>query len=99
MNGTRGTDHGVGGVAFLLGGAVKGGQVVSDWTGLDRKHLFEGRDLMPTIDQRRVFKAVLTEHMGADPALVEEMAFPDSRDVKPLAGLFKTKAPGNHVGD
>lgn len=97
MNGTRGTDHGVGGVAFLLGGAVKGGQVISDWTGLDRKHLFEGRDLMPTIDQRSLFKAVLTDHMGAEPALVEETAFPDSRDVKPLRGLFKPQAGGRRA--
>ena len=31
VNGTRGTDHGTGGCAFLVGGAVRGGQVIADW--------------------------------------------------------------------
>ncbi len=35
VNGTRGTDHGTGGCAFLLGGAVRGGQVIADWPGLE----------------------------------------------------------------
>src|SRR6185437_9349188 len=33
-NGTRGTDHGTATVAYLLGGAVRGGRVVADWPGL-----------------------------------------------------------------
>ena len=34
VNGTRGTDHGTGAAAFLLGGAVRGGRVIGDWPGL-----------------------------------------------------------------
>ena len=34
INGTEGTDHGTGTVAFLAGGALKGGRVVADWPGL-----------------------------------------------------------------
>ena len=34
VNGTKGTDHGTGTVAFVLGGAVAGGRVVADWPGL-----------------------------------------------------------------
>ncbi|MGH9805858.1 MAG: DUF1501 domain-containing protein, partial [Terriglobia bacterium] len=34
INGTQGTDHGTGSVAWLVGGAVKGGRVISDWPGL-----------------------------------------------------------------
>ena len=34
INGTIGTDHGTGTVAFLAGGAVAGGRVVADWPGL-----------------------------------------------------------------
>src|SRR5690606_17372809 len=34
VNGSRGTDHGTGGAAFLLGGAVDGGTVICDWPGL-----------------------------------------------------------------
>jgi len=29
-NGSGGTDHGTGGVAFIVGGAVRGGRVISD---------------------------------------------------------------------
>ncbi|MFM8767161.1 MAG: DUF1501 domain-containing protein, partial [Rubrivivax sp.] len=36
VNGTLGTDHGSGGVAFALGGAVAGGRVIADWPGLAR---------------------------------------------------------------
>ncbi|HWG72054.1 MAG TPA: DUF1501 domain-containing protein [Steroidobacteraceae bacterium] len=37
MNGTRGTDHGTGGAAFLVGGAVRGGRVTADWPGLGQR--------------------------------------------------------------
>ena len=47
INGTRGTDHGTGAAAFLLGGAVAGGRVLADWPGLARANLLEGRDLKP----------------------------------------------------
>jgi uncharacterized protein (DUF1501 family) len=66
MNGTRGTDHGTGGCAFLAGGAVRGGRVIADWPGLGRGSLLDDRDLRPTLDLRSVFKAVLDEHMHVD---------------------------------
>jgi uncharacterized protein (DUF1501 family) len=47
INGTQGTDHGTGGVAFLVGGAVRGGRVVADWPGVAPGRLFENRDLAP----------------------------------------------------
>jgi hypothetical protein len=66
VNGTGGTDHGTGGAALLLGGAVAGGKVTADWPGLNT--LYEDRDLMPTTDLRSVFKAALVEHLGLDEA-------------------------------
>src|ERR1044072_750901 len=33
INGTVGTDHGTATVAFLAGGAIKGGRVIADWRG------------------------------------------------------------------
>ena len=45
INGTDGTDHGTGTVAFLAGGALKGGRVIADWPGLKPANLYEGRDL------------------------------------------------------
>jgi len=59
LNGSGGTDHGTGGVAFLAGGEVAGGRVVADWPGLAREHLLDGRDLKPTLDIRRLIGPVV----------------------------------------
>jgi uncharacterized protein (DUF1501 family) len=89
MNGTRGTDHGTGGCAFLAGGAVRGGRVIADWPGLARSALLDNRDLRPTLDLRSVFKAVLDEHMHVDAKTLATRIFPDSRGARPLQGLIR----------
>ncbi|WP_019621261.1 DUF1501 domain-containing protein [Amphritea japonica] len=88
VNGTSGTDHGVGSAAFLLGGAVRGGRVESDWPGLAKNQLFEGRDIQPTLDMRALFAGVLHQHMGLDRNFVEDVVFPGFRDQ--VRGLFRT---------
>ena len=89
MNGTRGTDHGTGGCAFLAGGAVRGGRVLADWPGLARTALLDNRDLRPTLDLRSVFKAVLDEHMRVDAKTLATRIFPDSSGARPLQGLIR----------
>jgi len=89
MNGTRGTDHGTGGCAFLAGGAVRGGRVIADWPGLSRTALLDGRDLRPTLDLRSVFKAVLDEHLHVDAKTLSTRIFPDSSGARPLHGLIR----------
>lgn len=89
MNGTRGTDHGTGGCAFLAGGAVRGGRVIADWPGLARTALLDNRDLRPTLDLRSVFKAVLDEHMHVDAKTLASRIFPDSNGARPLQGLMR----------
>jgi uncharacterized protein (DUF1501 family) len=89
MNGTRGTDHGTGGCAFLAGGAVRGGRVIADWPGLGRGALLDERDLRPTLDLRSVFKAVLDEHMHVDARTVSTRVFPDSSGARPHQGLMR----------
>jgi uncharacterized protein (DUF1501 family) len=89
MNGTRGTDHGTGGCAFLAGGAVQGGRVIADWPGLNRSGLLDNRDLRPTLDLRSVFKAVLDEHMHVDADTLAKRVFPDSSGARPLKGLIR----------
>jgi uncharacterized protein (DUF1501 family) len=86
-NGTRGTDHGTGAAAFLLGGAVAGGRVVADWPGLASRSLYEGRDLKPTTDLRSVLKGVLADHLHVPTAALESTVFPDSKSARPLSGL------------
>jgi uncharacterized protein (DUF1501 family) len=90
MNGTAGTDHGTGGAAFVVGGAVRGGRVIADWPGLRSADLHQGRDLKPTTDLRSIFKAALIEHMGADPAYIETKVFPGSGAARPTPGLFRS---------
>jgi uncharacterized protein (DUF1501 family) len=89
INGTRGTDHGTGAAAFLLGGAVAGGRVLADWPGLSRPDLLDGRDLKPTRDLRTVMKGVLRDHLGISPAALDSQVFPDSTAARPLDGLIK----------
>ncbi|MBY0333366.1 MAG: DUF1501 domain-containing protein, partial [Acetobacteraceae bacterium] len=88
VNGTAGTDHGTGGVAFVLGGAVAGGRVRADWPGLGQGRLFEDRDLMPTTDLRAVAKGLLRDHLRLPPAAVDA-AFPGSGGVAPEGGLIR----------
>lgn len=89
QNGTGGTDHGTGTVAFVLGGGVAGGRVLADWPGLAENRLLEGRDLAPTLDLRSLAKGLLASHLGlAAPALLH--AFPDSAAAPPVTGLLRS---------
>ena len=89
INGTRGTDHGTGAAAFLLGGAVAGGRVIADWPGLARANLHENRDLRPTRDLRSIMKGVLRDHLGVAPAALGKV-FLDSDSTLPLDGLIRS---------
>lgn len=64
VNGTHGSDHGVASCAFLAGGAVRGGRVLTDWPGLNDSALYQGRDLRPTIDLRAPLAGMLRDHMA-----------------------------------
>lgn len=87
VNGTLGTDHGTGGAAFVLGGAVRGGRVVADWPGLAKGKRFEGRDLRTTTDLRAVLKGVLSDHLQVASRALERDVFPASESVRPLSLL------------
>jgi uncharacterized protein (DUF1501 family) len=87
VNGTLGTDHGTGGAAFVLGGAVKGGRVLADWPGLAQKNRFEGRDLRTTTDLRALLKGVLADHLQIARPALERDVFPNSESVRPLSLL------------
>jgi len=88
VNGTRGTDHGTGAAALLLGGAVRGGRVLADWPGLGERQRYEGRDLKPTTDLRAIAKGLLRDHLGvAERALAD--VFPASERVLPVRDLVR----------
>ena len=90
VNGTRGTDHGTGTAALLMGGAIDGGNVIADWPGLGKSDLYAGRDLMPTTDLRSLFKTVLADHLGVPTSLIEHEVFPDSATARLIQDLIRT---------
>jgi uncharacterized protein (DUF1501 family) len=87
INGTGGTDHGTGAVAFVLGGAVKGGRVQANWPGLGPGRLFEDRDLAPTTDLRSVAKGLLAGHLGLGASALDQI-FPGGSAAAPMGGLL-----------
>lgn len=88
VNGSRGSDHGTGGAAFLAGGAVKGGRMLGEWPGLAQNALYEDRDLYPANDLRALFKGVLRDHLGVSRKDLDRSVFPDSKNIDPLKGLI-----------
>jgi uncharacterized protein (DUF1501 family) len=89
INGTRGTDHGTATAAFLVGGAVEGGRVITRWPGLSQQALYQGRDLAPTLDLRCVLKGLLADQLHVPSRSLEKTVFPDSASAKPLEGLLR----------
>jgi uncharacterized protein (DUF1501 family) len=67
QNGSGGTDHGTGQLAYLIGGGVNGGQVIANpWPGLAPANLYNGEDLQITTDLRSVLSEMLTKRLGAN---------------------------------
>ena len=62
-NASRGTDHGHGGVMWLLGAGVRGGRVYGRWPGLAQEALVDG-DLAVTTDFRDVLAELVRKRLG-----------------------------------
>jgi uncharacterized protein (DUF1501 family) len=75
-NGSKGTDHGTGGLMIAAGGAIKGGRVMGAWPGLDEAALYDRRDLMPTSDVRDWAAYAMRGLYGFDKGLLEKVVFP-----------------------
>jgi uncharacterized protein (DUF1501 family) len=63
-NGNNGSDHGHGGFMLAVGGMVKGGNIYGKYTGLERRNLYQNRDLPVHIDFRVVFAEALYALFG-----------------------------------
>ena len=63
-NGSAGTDHGHGGVMFVMGGGTNGGQVMANWPGLASGQLYQGQDVQVTIDHRDILADVVMKRLG-----------------------------------
>ena len=75
QNGGNGTEHGWGGAILMAGGLIKKSQAYTDWPGLKKKQLFEGRDLMATLDSRAVYNAAMSVCFDTDPEQLRRDVF------------------------
>ncbi|MEX0369663.1 MAG: DUF1501 domain-containing protein [Tateyamaria sp.] len=75
-NGTRGTDHGTGGLMILSGGAIRGGHVFGEWPGIGEGQLLQNRDLLPTSDVRAHTAWLMRGLMGLEQSVLETSVFP-----------------------
>lgn len=87
VNGTTGTDHGTATVAFLAGGAIRGGRILADWPGLKVEQMHERRDLKPTTDLRAVAKGLMADLFGISPLALGRDVFPGTAGIAPMKGL------------
>lgn len=62
-NASQGLDHGWASAMFVMGGGVKGGQVLANWPGLTTDKLRDG-DLQVTLDYRHVIAEILRNRGG-----------------------------------
>ncbi len=90
VNGTGGTDHGTASAAMLVGGAVRGGRVVSDWPGLAPSMLYEARDLRPTMSLDALIAGIAAETLALDPEHVGKNLFAQATKDRPITGLVRS---------
>ena len=75
QNGGNGTEHGYGTAIFMAGGLLKKSQVHTDWPGLKRKELYDGRDLNATIDARSVYASAMSTVFDLDFKRIQKEVF------------------------
>ena len=76
-----GTDHGTGGVCWIIGDHVRGG-LYGDYPSLKREELEDGGDLQHNVDFRRVYATLIEKWLGLDSRPIvggafEQLAFLD----------------------
>lgn len=86
-NGSGGTDHGTGNVAFIMGGGVNGGQVYTDWPGLAAENQVGPGDLAATTDFRTILAEVFEKRLNFSDV---EALFPEF-EFQEYLGIIKNK--------
>ena len=90
QNNGFGTEHGYGSAILLGGGLLKKSQIYSDWPGIKKRELFEGRDLNSTLDSRAVYCAAMSACFNVDFKRLNKEVFPDKKLPDLTEKLFKT---------
>ena len=75
QNGGNGTEHGYGSAIFMAGGLLKKSQVHTDWPGLKKKELYQGRDLNATIDARSIYASAMSSVFDLDFKRIQKDVF------------------------
>ena len=75
QNGGSGTEHGYGSAILMAGGLLHKSKIISNWPGLEKKNLFEGRDLDSSIDARAVYASILARILDSDHKQIVKNAF------------------------
>tara|TARA_B100000965_G_scaffold172537_1_gene144167 strand:- start:87 stop:881 length:795 start_codon:yes stop_codon:yes gene_type:complete len=89
QNNGYGTEHGYGSAILMGGGLLKKSQVYSDWPGIKKNELFEGRDLNSTLDSRAVYCAAMSACFNVDFQTLNREVFPDKKLPDLTDKLFK----------
>ena len=90
QNSGLGTEHGYGSAVLMAGGLLKKSQVYTDWPGLNKKELFEKRDLNSTIDARSIYASAMSTVFDVDFKLVKDKVFWGENLQNLSDKLFKT---------
>ncbi len=64
QNGTVGTDHGYGNMMMVLGNAVAGRRIITNWPGISASQPATNVDLGVTIDYRDILAEIVAERLG-----------------------------------
>ena len=75
QNSSNGTEHGYGSAVLMSGGLVKKAEIHADWPGLNKKELFEGRDLNSTIDARSIYASAMSTVFDVDFKKIQKDVF------------------------
>ncbi len=72
-NGNRGTENGHGSVYWVLGGGIRGGQVLGEQTRLEQATLFQNRDYPVLNEYRTVLGGLFARQFGLNSAQLERV--------------------------
>ena len=87
QNGGNGTEHGYGSAILMAGGLLKKSQVFTNWPGLKKGDLFQGRDLHSTIDSRSIYASAMTAVFDVEFDRLRHDVF-WNEDIKDLSSLL-----------
>nr|WP_295773345.1 DUF1501 domain-containing protein [Rhodoferax sp.] len=78
QNGNRGTDHGHGTVAWVMGGGVQGRRIAGEQVHVEQSTLFQNRDFPVLNEYRSVLGGVFRQQFGLSPEQVDYV-FPGAK--------------------